>query len=90
MEKVKIRGLVTSSGWLFLLWGVLVTLKGLWDVSLGEPEANLYSPQKWEFISRQQWFTWSGFEIAYGLACIGLALVLWNYAKRVPEYKERQ
>jgi hypothetical protein len=86
MEKIKIRGLVFSAGWIFLAWGLIVTAKGFWDSFLGEPEANLYSAHKWEFITKTQWFNWSGFEIAYGLSCVMLALVLRAYAQRVPEY----
>ena len=89
MKKIKIRGLVICSGWIFVVWGFVVSIKGFWDVFVGEPEANLYSPNKWEFISKKQWLTWSGFEITYGLACIAIAYVLWNYAKRLPEYIER-
>ncbi len=90
MEKIKIRGLVTISGWIFLCWGVVVSLKGFYDVFLGEPEANLFSPQKWDFVSKKQWLTWSGFEIAYGLACIGVCYLLGMYAKFLPEYIERK
>jgi hypothetical protein len=89
MEKIKIRGLVRSAGWLFIIWGAVVTAKGFWDAFFGEPESNLYSPEKWEFITRHQWLTWSGFEITYGLACMGIALLLWRYAVRLPEYRER-
>lgn len=89
MEKIKVRGLVSASGMLFLLWGGVVMLRGLWDIAIGEPEANRYSLQKWEFVSRQQWATWSGFEIVYGLACIAAAFLLWKYARRLPEHIER-
>lgn len=90
MEKVKIRGLVHSAGWIFFFWGCIVTLKGFRDAFIGEPEANLYSPAPWEFVSRHQWLTWAGFEITYGLACAGLAYILWKYARRLPEFIERQ
>jgi len=90
MEKIKIRGLVFSAGWIFLAWGLLVAAKGFWDSFLGEPEANLFSPQKWEFVTKSQWLNWAGFEIAYGLACAALALVLRAYALQVPEYIERK
>lgn len=90
MEKTKVRGLVLSSGWIFLIWGLITAAKGLWDSFFGEPEANLYSAQKWEFITKAQWFNWAGFEITYGLACVALALILWAYAKRVPEYIDRK
>jgi hypothetical protein len=90
MEKIKIRGLVHSAGWIFFIWGVLVTVKGVWDVFWGEPEANLYSPHKWEFVSQAQWLNWAGFEIAYGLACIGIAYLLREYAVFVPEHIDKK
>ena len=86
MEKIKIRGLVFSAGWIFLTWGLIVTAKGFWDSFLGEPEANLYSQHKWEFITKSQWLNWAGFEITYGIACVLIAVVLRKYADRVPEY----
>jgi hypothetical protein len=89
LEKIKIRGLVRSSGWIFGIGGGVAVLKGLWDVFVGEPEANYYSPHKWDFVTQQQWLTWSGFEIAYGAACIGIACLLWKYTERLPECIER-
>ncbi|OGR84654.1 MAG: hypothetical protein A2901_07430 [Elusimicrobia bacterium RIFCSPLOWO2_01_FULL_54_10] len=89
MEKVKIRGLVRIAGWIFHVWGGLVAFKGLYDSFFGEPEANLYSPEKWEFVTQEQWLRWSGFEIAYGLACIGLGFACWEAAKRLPDWVER-
>ena len=86
MEKIKLRGLPVISGWIFVFFGVIVTLKGFYDSFFGEPEANIYSLKKWDFISKQQWLTWSGFEIAYGLACMGVAYFLMEYSKRLPEY----
>ncbi|MBN1824398.1 MAG: hypothetical protein JW803_08775 [Endomicrobiales bacterium] len=90
MEKIKVRGLVRSAGWIFVAWGGLVAVKGFWDVFLGEPEANYYSLNKWDFVSQKQWLTWSGFEITYGLACVAIALVLWKYAPRLPEFIEKR
>ncbi len=90
MEKIKIRGLLHIAGRIFFIWGVFVSLKGVWDAFIGEPEANYFSQHKWEFVTRQQWFTWSGFEIAYGAACILTALILFHYAKRLPLFIERQ
>jgi hypothetical protein len=89
MKKVKIRGLVQISGWLFILWGVAVALKGVSDAFWGEPEANLYSVSKWQFISQKQWLNWSGFEVMYGLCCIGISVLLFKYAKRLPKFVER-
>lgn len=56
----------------------------------GEPEANYFSPNKWDYISQNQWLTWAGFELAYGLACAGMGYLLWKYSKRYPEYITRQ
>ena len=89
MRKIKIRGLLQISGWIFLIWGLIVSIKGFWDVFLGEPEANFYSQAKWEFVTRTQWLNWSGFEITYGIACMAVALLLWNYSKTLPEYIEK-
>jgi hypothetical protein len=90
MKKIKIRGLVVSASGIFLSWGAIVEFKGIFDAFWGEPEANFYSPNKWDFISQKQWLTWSGFEIAYGLACAGIALLLWKYARLLPPYIERK
>ena len=84
--KIKIRGLVTTAGWIFFAWGAIITVKGIWDLFWGEPEANIYSRFKWEFVTRHQWLTWSGFEVTYGIACAAIALLLWRYSKKVPEY----
>lgn len=90
MEKIKIRGLVVAAGLIFFVWGTLISIKGFYDAFWGEPEANMYSPSKWDFISQHQWFTWSGFEVAYGLACVCTAFLLHEYARRIPEYIERK
>ena len=89
MEKLKIRGLLHIAGRIFFGWGLFVGIKGIWDAFIGEPEANFFSPHKWEFVTRQQWFTWSGFEIAYGAACVMAAILLFHYAKRLPIFIER-
>jgi hypothetical protein len=89
LEKLKIRGLLLISGRIFFVWGLFVGLKGVWDAFIGEPEANYFSPHKWDFVSRAQWFTWSGFEIAYSAASIITAILLFYYAKRMPEFIER-
>jgi hypothetical protein len=65
---------------LFLVWGVLVSGKGLWDAFAGEPEANFYSPKPWEFVTREQWARYAGFELAYGLACVGMGAGLLKWA----------
>lgn len=89
-EKIRIRGLVVIAGRLFMLWGAAVALAGLYHAFWGEPEANFYSFSKWEFVTRAEWLRWSGFEIAYGLACLGLGLACLEFSKRVPEWVERE
>lgn len=89
MEKIKIRGLVQGGGVLLGLWGVVVALKGAYDLAWGEPEANFFSPRPWEFITRERWLNWAGFEVIYGAACVGLALLAWRYAAFVPAVIER-
>jgi len=90
MEKIRIKGLVIISGWIFLCWGTIIALKGLYDMFWGEPEANLFSPHKWEFVTRQQWMTWSGFELTYGICCIGIYYLLRRYSAFLPDYIERK
>jgi hypothetical protein len=88
-EKVKIRGLAMLSSWIFLFWGAAVTAKGLYDLFAGEPEANLYAPEPWAFVTREQWLRYGGFEFVYGLACLGLFWYLRRYARFLPETVER-
>lgn len=85
-EKVKIRGLVRIAGWIFVCWGGVVATLGLYHSFWGEPEANYYSLRKWEFVTQEQWLRWSGFEIVYGLACLGIGFCCCEFAKRLPEW----
>lgn len=70
------------SGKIFCIWGGIVALKGFFDAAFGEPEANLFSPAKWEFVTYQQWLTWSGFEITYGVFCVAFGYFLLELSKR--------
>ena len=88
-EKIIVRGLVRCAGWIFVIWGFIIALKGLWDSFFGEPEANYFSSQPYEFVTLEQWLRYAGFEIAYGLACIGVAYLLFLYAAYLPEYYTR-
>ena len=89
METIKIKGLARLTAAIFAGWGGLIALKGLWDVFAGEPEANLYAPQKWAFVTEAQWMRYAGFELAYGMACVCLALYCVRWARRLPETVER-
>lgn len=88
-EKVAVRGLAVLAAWIFAAWGVVMSAKGLWDSFLGQPEANKFSPEPWGFVTREQWFRYAGFELCYGLACLGLAAALRAFGRRLPEWKER-
>lgn len=89
IEKIKLRGLPRIAGAILGGFGALVSCKALYDLFAGEPEANLYSPQKWQFVTQEQWLRYGGFELAYGLACVGLAVLLWRYSRFLPEFVER-
>ena len=89
MEKIKIRGLAQLSSWILGGWGALVAVKGVYDLLWGEPEANLYAPAKWAFVTREQWLRYAGFELVYGLCLLALALSLRRYARFLPEWVSR-
>jgi hypothetical protein len=88
-ETIKIRGLARLASAIFAGWGGLVAFKGLWDLFYGEPEANLYAPAKWAFITQEQWLRYAGFELAYGTACLALAWYCLRWGLRLPETVER-
>ncbi len=89
MEKIRIRGLAHLASAILGLWGAGIAAKALYDLFLGEPEANLYAQRKWAFVTQEQWLRYAGFELAYGLACLGLSWVLLRYARFLPEFLER-
>ncbi|HAM35261.1 MAG TPA: hypothetical protein DEB40_06235 [Elusimicrobia bacterium] len=88
-EKIRIRGLARIAGSVFGAWGSVVTVKSFYDLFVGEPEANLYAPEKWAFVTRQEWLRYAGFELAYGLALLALAWFAWSYSRFLPEIMER-
>lgn len=88
-QKIKVRGLARIVAWVLGVWGVLVCGKALYDLFAGEPEANLYSAEKWQFVTQAQWLRYGGFELAYGLACLALAWAAVKYARFLPEVVER-
>ncbi|OGS44764.1 MAG: hypothetical protein A2539_04030 [Elusimicrobia bacterium RIFOXYD2_FULL_34_15] len=81
MQKIKYRAVFKSSGWIFVVWGGIVALKGLYDALIGFPES--------EFVPLAKWSKYSGFEVVYGLACIVIGLAIFELSKRIPEYIER-
>ena len=83
--KVKVRGLARVSAAMFGLWGAVVAPKGFYDILWGEPEANLYAPKPWAFVTQEQWSRYARFELVYGLACLGAAWYLLKFARFLPE-----
>jgi len=73
----------------FRLWGGLCALKGFYDLFLGEPEANLYSGTKWEFVSYEAWMRWGGFEVAYGIFCIAFGFFLYKIYESAVSMEKR-
>ena len=82
MQKIKYRAVFKSSGWIFTVWGMIVVMKGLYDVFVGLPES--------EFVPLANWSKYAGFEVVYGLACIMMGLVIFEFSKKVPEIIERE
>lgn len=89
LETIKIRGLARLAAAIFAGWGGLVAFKGLYDLFAGEPEANLYAPAKWAFVTEAEWLRWGSFELLYGLACLGLAWYCLRWSRRLPETTTR-
>ncbi len=89
LERIKVRGLARLAAWIFGAWGSVVTLKAIYDLFVGEPESNLFSPRKWEFVTQEQWLRYGGFELAYGLALLGLAWYCLSFSRFLPETIER-
>lgn len=90
METIKIRGLAKISAWMFAVWGGVVTLKGLYDIGWGQPDANQYAPTAWAFVSQEEWLRYSGFETLYGAACLGAAWYLFKLSRFLPETVTRK
>ncbi len=88
-ERIKIAGLARLAAWIFGVWGGVAAAKGLYDLFAGEPESNLFSPRRWDFVTQEQWLRYGGFELAYGLALLGLAWYCLEFSRFLPETIER-
>jgi hypothetical protein len=89
-EKIAIRGLAHMASRIFFVWGGLVFLKGLWDLTVGQPEANAFSSRPWEFVTRAEWLRYALFETVYGLTCVAAAWAIRAFAARLPQWRERK
>lgn len=81
-REVKLRAVVRTGGWIFIIWGIIVVIKGILDAFILEPES--------EFIALKDWIRYSGFEITYGVVCILFGLVILEFSKRVKEKIKRK
>lgn len=83
------RGLARLAAGLFWGWGLLSAGKGVFDLFEGAPEANVFSSAPWTFVTRDQWLRYGGFELAYGLACLGVGAACWVFGRRLPATTDR-
>ncbi|MBI4060850.1 MAG: hypothetical protein HY403_05410 [Elusimicrobia bacterium] len=90
IETIKIRGLARLAAAIFAGWSGLAAFKGVYDLLGGEPEANLYAPKAWAFVTRAQWTRFALFELAYGLSCVALSWYCLRWSRRLPETIQRQ
>ena len=88
-EIIKVRGLARLAAAIFAGWGGLAAFKGVYDLLGGQPEANLYAPTPWGFISKEQWLRYAVFELTFGLACLALAWYCLRWGRRLPETVKR-
>ena len=84
-QRVVVRGLPRIAAWIFGVWGCVVVPKAVYDLFWGVPEANLYAPAPWAFVSKEQWLRYAGFELCYGLSCLALAYYLVRTSRFLPE-----
>jgi hypothetical protein len=89
-EKVAVAGLGRFAAWILGSVGVLAVLKGAWDLTFGEPEAQFFSAGPWSIVSKSAWLRFGLFEFVFGVACLGLGRAVWIYSRRLPEWKESQ
>lgn len=88
-EKVAVAGLCRMAARILGSVGVLAGLKGAWDLTFGEPEAQFFSAVPWAIVSKAAWLRFGLFEVAFGLACLGLGRAVWIFSRRLPEFKDR-
>jgi hypothetical protein len=90
LVRIKVRGLAHVAAGILGVWGAIAAAKGFYDIFLGgTPEANLYAPEPWAFVTREQWARYARFELVYGAACLLLAAAVVRYARFLPELVER-
>ncbi|MBP9128239.1 MAG: hypothetical protein KBG07_05660 [Elusimicrobia bacterium] len=88
-EKVAVAGLGRLAARILGGVGVLAGLKGVWDLTVGVPEAQFFSAVPWAMVSKSAWLRFGLFEFVFGVACMGLGRAVWIYSRRLPEWIER-
>ncbi|MEK7388407.1 MAG: hypothetical protein AAB036_01780 [Elusimicrobiota bacterium] len=89
-ETIKIRGLARLAAAFFAVWGVLAFPKGVYDLLGGEPEANLYAPKPWAFVTHDEWTRYALFELIFGASCLALTWYCLRWSRRLPETIRRE
>lgn len=74
-DKKEIKGLIKLAGWIFYLWGILVTFFGFLSL------LNIIKPAS-EFVNAADWMRFSVFEITYGMVFVGLGYLLFLFIKK--------
>ncbi|MDD5132428.1 MAG: hypothetical protein PHH44_07205 [bacterium] len=74
-DKKEIGGLVRLAGWVFYVWGVLVTVYGFLKL------LNIVKPDS-EFVTAADWMRFSVFQITYGMVCVGVGYLLFLFIKK--------
>ena len=87
-RRVAVRGLAHLAAAVFWVGGAAASLKGFWDAFFGAPEARFFSAKPWDFVTREQWFRFTGLELTFGLACLALGAACRVYARRLPIYRD--
>ena len=63
------------AGSIFIFWGAVVTIKGILDVFVLEPESR--------FVPAAEWIgKWAPFEMVYGVSCVIVGIFCFEYARR--------
>lgn len=71
MNKEEIKGLSRIAGWIFVVFGMLVVIKGFLDIFILFPSS--------EFVSIDNWIRYALFEVVYGIACMSVGLVIFKF-----------
>lgn len=73
MANIKeIRGLLKLAGWMFIIFGILVTIVGILGImGIVKPES--------EFVTGSEWLRYTIFETTYGLVCVGVGYLIFLF-----------